>query len=45
LESGQFPVDDVISRIVPLEEAGNALAEWNKNPAIVTKIIVNMENS
>jgi len=43
LERGGFPVDDVITKIVPLEEAGQALAAWNENPANVTKIMVNME--
>jgi threonine dehydrogenase-like Zn-dependent dehydrogenase len=43
LETGRFPVDDVVTRIVPLEEAGDALAAWNENPAQVTRILVNME--
>ena len=43
LDKGGFPVDDVVTKIVPLEEAGQALAEWNENPADVTKIMVNME--
>jgi threonine dehydrogenase-like Zn-dependent dehydrogenase len=43
LERGGFPVDDVITRIVPLEEAGPALAEWNENPADITKIMVNIQ--
>lgn len=42
LETGRFPVDDVVTRIVPLEEAGDALAAWNENPAQVTRILVNM---
>jgi len=40
LERGEFPVADVISRIVPLDEAGAALADWDKDPARVTKILV-----
>lgn len=28
------------SRIVPLSEAGTALAEWDKNPSAITKILV-----
>ncbi|MHC4483483.1 MAG: zinc-binding alcohol dehydrogenase family protein [Planctomycetota bacterium] len=43
LEKGGFPVDDVVTRIVSLEEAGQALAAWSENPAGVTKIMVNME--
>jgi threonine dehydrogenase-like Zn-dependent dehydrogenase len=42
LESGKFPVDDVITKIVSLDEAGNALAEWSANPAPVTKILVSL---
>ena len=45
LESGGFPVDDVVTKVVLLEEAGQALADWSKNPADVTKIMVNMEDS
>ena len=44
LESGQFPVDDVISRIVSVEEAGQALAEWSDNPGTITKIMVNFSH-
>ena len=43
LEKGGFPVDDVVTRVVSLEEAGQALAVWSQNPAAVTKIIVNVE--
>jgi len=41
LENGRFPVDDVVTKTVPLEEAGEALTAWNENPAEVTKIMVN----
>ncbi len=40
LESGRFPVDDVITRTVSLDEAGEALRAWSENPAAVTKIQV-----
>jgi threonine dehydrogenase-like Zn-dependent dehydrogenase len=40
LESGKFPVEEVISRVVSLDEAGPALAEWSANPGPVTKIMV-----
>jgi threonine dehydrogenase-like Zn-dependent dehydrogenase len=43
LETGGFPVDDVVTKVVSLEEAGQALVDWNENPADVTKIVVNME--
>jgi threonine dehydrogenase-like Zn-dependent dehydrogenase len=43
LEKGAFPVDDVISRVVTLDEAGKALAEWSENPGPITKILVDTE--
>jgi threonine dehydrogenase-like Zn-dependent dehydrogenase len=43
LEKGKFPVDDVISRVVNLDEAGKALAEWSENPGPITKILVDTE--
>jgi threonine dehydrogenase-like Zn-dependent dehydrogenase len=42
LESGSFPVDEVISKIVSMEEAGLALVEWDKNPAAFTKILLDL---
>jgi threonine dehydrogenase-like Zn-dependent dehydrogenase len=43
LEKGRCPVDDVVTGVVPLEEAGRALVDWNKDPNKVTKIMVNMK--
>lgn len=43
LERGEFPVDDVITKIVSLEEAGQALANWSENPGPVTKIMVSFD--
>jgi threonine dehydrogenase-like Zn-dependent dehydrogenase len=40
LESGAFPSDQIISRTVPFEEAGNALRQWHEDPASLTKIQV-----
>jgi threonine dehydrogenase-like Zn-dependent dehydrogenase len=40
LEERRFPVDDVISAIVPLEEAPEILQQWSSNPAAFTKIMV-----
>lgn len=42
LEQGEFPVDDVVTRVVSLDEAQKALSEWDKNPGKVTKIMVDM---
>jgi threonine dehydrogenase-like Zn-dependent dehydrogenase len=43
LEGGNFPVDDVISKIVSLDEAGKALADWAASPKGITKIMVDLE--
>jgi len=42
LEAGRFPVDAVITHVVPLAEAGEALDMWAKNPKTVTKIVVDL---
>jgi threonine dehydrogenase-like Zn-dependent dehydrogenase len=39
----RFPVEDVVTKVVSLEQAGQALADWNDNPLAVTKIMVSME--
>jgi threonine dehydrogenase-like Zn-dependent dehydrogenase len=43
LEAGRFPVDDVISKVVPLDEAGEALRVWDADPAAFTKILVSLD--
>ena len=40
LEGGRFPVDDVISAIVPIEEASEMLRQWSANPTAFTKIMI-----
>jgi 2-desacetyl-2-hydroxyethyl bacteriochlorophyllide A dehydrogenase len=42
LEAGRFPVDAVITHVVPFAEAGAALDLWAKNTGTVTKIVVDM---
>lgn len=42
LESGKFTAEDVISKVVSLDEAGEALADWAKNPKGITKIMVDL---
>jgi len=42
LEAGRFPVDAVITHVVPFAEAGVALDMWAKNPRTVTKIVVDL---
>ena len=43
LEQGIFPVDAVISKVVSLADAGQALADWAENPAGITKIMVDFD--
>jgi len=43
LEEGKFPTDDVLTSVVSLNNAADALSEWDKNPADVTKIMVDMQ--
>ncbi|RRB00930.1 zinc-binding alcohol dehydrogenase family protein [Larkinella rosea] len=45
LEAGKFPVDAVISRVVSLDDAGQALADWSANPGPITKIMVDFDTS
>ncbi len=40
LEEGRFPVDDVISAVVPIEETPGILRQWSENPSAFTKIMV-----
>lgn len=43
LEAGKFPVEDVISKTVSLEDAGAALADWAANAKGITKIMVDFD--
>jgi threonine dehydrogenase-like Zn-dependent dehydrogenase len=40
LEAGKFPVQEVISKVVSLNNAGAALADWAKDAKGITKIMV-----
>jgi L-galactonate 5-dehydrogenase len=40
LERGEFPVDETIGSVVPLEKAGEALRAWSENPFTFRKIQV-----
>ncbi len=42
LEKGTFPVEDVVTQVVPFAEAGDALATWAGDPGSVTKLQVAM---
>ena len=43
LENGAFPIDEVISKTVPLEDAPAALVAWSENPGEITKIHVRLD--
>jgi threonine dehydrogenase-like Zn-dependent dehydrogenase len=43
LEAGKFPVDEVISKVVSLDDAGAALADWAANAKSITKIMVDFD--
>ena len=43
LEARKFPVDDIVSLIVPLAEGPNALRSWSENPSRFTKIMVALD--
>ncbi len=42
LAGGHFPVNDAVTRSVSLDDAGNALAEWDRTPGAITRIHVNV---
>jgi threonine dehydrogenase-like Zn-dependent dehydrogenase len=43
LEGQKFPVNEVVSLIVPLAEGPNALRSWSENPSRFTKILVSLD--
>jgi L-galactonate 5-dehydrogenase len=44
-EDASFPREALVSRVVGLEEAGKALAEWSADPSSVTKIHVRIDET
>jgi threonine dehydrogenase-like Zn-dependent dehydrogenase len=42
LEQKRFPVESAISTVVPLQQAPEILAEWDRNPGQFTKIMVSL---
>lgn len=40
LESGRYPVEETITRVVPFDAAGTALQDWSDHPGATTKIHV-----
>lgn len=43
LESARFPVDDVVTKVVPFDKAGDILRAWDADPALFTKILVSLD--
>jgi 2-desacetyl-2-hydroxyethyl bacteriochlorophyllide A dehydrogenase len=43
LRNGHFPVSTIISRVVTLDRAGEALREWSDNPGAFVKVQVSLE--
>jgi hypothetical protein len=39
-----FPIDEVISKTVSIDDAGEALASWATDPKGIIKIMVNFNN-
>jgi len=43
LRGGRFPVDAIISKVVPVEEAGAALKAWSDDPGAYVKVQISFE--
>jgi threonine dehydrogenase-like Zn-dependent dehydrogenase len=43
LESGKFPVNEVISKVISIDEAPATLAAWAQNPEGIVKIMIDFE--
>lgn len=43
LEAGGFPVDDAVTKIVPIDEAPAVMKEWSEHPERFTKIMVEVK--
>jgi threonine dehydrogenase-like Zn-dependent dehydrogenase len=44
LEAGKFPVDDVISKVVTIDEAPQTMIDWDTNPVGITKIMIDFDH-
>ena len=42
MEKGQFPLEQMITRQVQMEEAGEAFRQWADDPGKVMKILLDM---
>jgi len=45
LESGKFPVSEVISKVITLDEAPQTMIDWADNPVGITKIMIDFDKS
>lgn len=43
LSGGTFPVDQVVTHVVDIDSAGQALADWAANPSAITRILVDLD--
>lgn len=44
LRQGRFPVEETITSVVAMDDAGATLRRWNENPSAFTKILVDVAN-
>ena len=42
LRDGAFPVADAVTRVVSLDDAGDALHDWSRDPSAITRIHVDL---
>ncbi|WP_296702140.1 zinc-binding alcohol dehydrogenase family protein [Algoriphagus sp.] len=45
LEEGKFPVDEVISKVVTIDEAPQTMIDWDANPVGITKIMIDFDQA
>lgn len=44
LESGKFPMEEAVSRVVPIEGVEAALRDWDRDPGSVRKVLVEVSS-
>jgi threonine dehydrogenase-like Zn-dependent dehydrogenase len=44
LEAGKFPVDDVVSKVIAIDQGPETMAAWAANPQGIIKIMLNLED-
>jgi threonine dehydrogenase-like Zn-dependent dehydrogenase len=45
LRQGTFPVEDAISHIIPMADAGEVLRQWDQDPSGFNKILIDLEGT